>query len=118
MARARIVFPTPAHHPPAAQRVRGWPAAGGAARRHAGASHPPEAFGAAEPVANHYYVLKAAGRSALAWLNPESGLLERMTKPSAYGITPRNANPPVELPDDYDAVRRAIDRVASPSGAR
>jgi threonine synthase len=34
------------------------------------------------------------------------------------GITPLNANPPVELPDDYDAVRRAIDRVASPSGAR
>lgn len=34
------------------------------------------------------------------------------------GITPRHPNPPVELPDDYDAVRRAIDRVASPTGAR
>ena len=26
------------------------------------------------------------------------------------GVTPRYANPPVELPNDYDAVRRAIDR--------
>jgi threonine synthase len=34
------------------------------------------------------------------------------------GVTPRQANPPVELPNDYDAVRRAIDRVASPSEAR
>jgi threonine synthase len=35
------------------------------------------------------------------------------------GITPQHANPPVELPNDYDAVRRAIDGVAaSRSGAR
>ena len=34
------------------------------------------------------------------------------------GVAPRNANPPVELPNDYDAVRRAIERIASPSGAR
>jgi threonine synthase len=34
------------------------------------------------------------------------------------GVTPRTANPPVELPNDYDAVRRAIERIASPSGAR
>jgi threonine synthase len=31
-------------------------------------------------------------------------------------ITSRHANPPVELPNDYDAVRRAIDRVAAPTG--
>jgi threonine synthase len=43
---------------------------------------------------------------------------------SLNGVTPLNANPPVELPNDYNAVRRAIDRVvASPppsvhSGAR
>jgi threonine synthase len=37
------------------------------------------------------------------------------------GVTPKYANPPVELPNDYDAVRRAIERTASPastSGAR
>jgi threonine synthase len=28
-------------------------------------------------------------------------------------VTPRHANPPVELPNDYDAVRRAIDGVAA-----
>jgi threonine synthase len=36
------------------------------------------------------------------------------------GVTPRHANPPVELPNDYDAVRRAIDRIGastSSSGA-
>jgi threonine synthase len=29
---------------------------------------------------------------------------------SLPGVEPRHANPPVELPNDYDAVRRAIDR--------
>jgi threonine synthase len=29
------------------------------------------------------------------------------------GITPRHANPPVELPDDYDAVRRAVERLST-----
>ena len=28
------------------------------------------------------------------------------------GVTPRHANPPVELPNDYDAVRRAIENVS------
>ena len=28
------------------------------------------------------------------------------------GLTFRHANPPVELPNDYDAVRRALDRIA------
>jgi threonine synthase len=32
------------------------------------------------------------------------------------GIPGRHANPPVELPNDYEAVRRAIDRVAAPTG--
>ena len=31
------------------------------------------------------------------------------------GVKPRFANPPVELPNDYDAVRRALDRVAVPA---
>ena len=29
------------------------------------------------------------------------------------GVSGRHANPPVELPNDYDAVRRAIDRLAA-----
>ncbi len=32
------------------------------------------------------------------------------------GIRGRYANAPVELPNDYDAVRRAIDRVGAPTG--
>ena len=32
---------------------------------------------------------------------------------SLAGVTPRHANPPVELPNDYDAVRRAIESVAA-----
>ena len=30
------------------------------------------------------------------------------------GVTPRYPNPPVELPNNYDAVRRAIDELAAP----
>ena len=37
---------------------------------------------------------------------------------SLPGVTPRHANPPVELPNDYYAVRRAIDSVAASAGAR
>ena len=32
------------------------------------------------------------------------------------GIAARYANPPVELPNDYDSVRRAVDRVAATTG--
>lgn len=32
------------------------------------------------------------------------------------GVAARHANPPVELPNDFDAVRRAIDQVAAPTG--
>jgi threonine synthase len=32
------------------------------------------------------------------------------------GIAARHANPPVELPNDYDSVRRAVDRVAATTG--
>ncbi|MGH9373937.1 MAG: threonine synthase, partial [Vicinamibacterales bacterium] len=34
------------------------------------------------------------------------------------GITARHPNPPVELPNDYDAVRRAIDRVAATTSGK
>src|SRR5581483_3967192 len=49
------------------------------------------AFGIAEPKANQYFVLRSAKKSALAWYNPESKLLERIQKQGAYGISPRNA---------------------------
>jgi threonine synthase len=31
------------------------------------------------------------------------------------GVAAKHANPPVELPNDFDAVRRAIDRIAAPT---
>jgi threonine synthase len=34
------------------------------------------------------------------------------------GVVPTHANPPVELPNDYDAVRRAIERITAASGVR
>lgn len=44
-----------------------------------------------EPIQNHYYILKNGKHSVLAWYNPNSGLVERVEKTSAYGIRPRNA---------------------------
>ncbi len=46
-----------------------------------------------KPVANHYYILRSRyeSSSALAFFNPETENLERVTKESAYGIRPRNA---------------------------
>ncbi len=44
-----------------------------------------------EPIYNHYYILKNGKHSVLTWYNPESGLVERVEKTSAYGIRPRNA---------------------------
>jgi PhoH-like ATPase len=44
-----------------------------------------------EPIANHYYTLKNAESSALAFYNSESGMMEKIAKESAYGIKPRNA---------------------------
>jgi PhoH-like ATPase len=43
------------------------------------------------PLPNHYFILRSPSHSALAWFNPVSGLLERVQKMPAYGITPRNA---------------------------
>ena len=37
----------------------------------------------------------------------------RTTRPASPGVPSRYANPPVELPNDYDAVRRAVDSVVS-----
>ena len=51
----------------------------------------PDAFGIEDPTANHYYVLRSAKKSALACYNADSGLLERLQKVAAYGVSPRNA---------------------------
>jgi len=51
----------------------------------------PAALGLESPAANHYYILRSASNSALAWYNPASGALERVMKTPAYGVTPRNA---------------------------
>jgi PhoH-like ATPase len=45
----------------------------------------------AQPLANHYYVLKSSTNSALAVYSPTTDRLERVVKPLAYGISPRNA---------------------------
>ena len=48
-------------------------------------------FGIARPACNHYFILRAEGRSALAYFNPRTDAIERVVKATAYGITPRNA---------------------------
>jgi PhoH-like ATPase len=52
---------------------------------------PVSAVFAEPPPANQYFVLRGSGGSGLAFHNPRSGRLERVTKPLAYGISPRNA---------------------------
>ncbi len=44
-----------------------------------------------KPVGNQYYILRGEGKSALAYYNPRGERLERVIKPLAYGISPRNA---------------------------
>jgi PhoH-like ATPase len=46
---------------------------------------------AERPVGNHYFILRGEGKSALAYYNPRGERLERVIKPLAYGISPRNA---------------------------
>ena len=43
-----------------------------------------------EIVPQHYFVMTAGDRSALAWANPATGMLERITTKAAYRIRPRN----------------------------
>ena len=43
------------------------------------------------PPCHHYFILRSAGKSALACFNPVRGTLERVHKGHAYGIQPRNA---------------------------
>ncbi|SMO78284.1 PhoH family protein [Gracilimonas mengyeensis] len=44
-----------------------------------------------EPVANHYYIMKSHGASALGWYNSQSKMVEVVENQQAYGIKPRNA---------------------------
>jgi len=60
-------------------------------RLHESGSMEAAALGAGTPMANQFFILKGASRSALAYYNPRSDQLERVIKHSAYGITPRNA---------------------------
>nr|WP_219921542.1 PhoH family protein [Rufibacter sp. XAAS-G3-1] len=43
------------------------------------------------PLDNHYFILRSAKSSALAYYNPQDRLLERVDKLHAVGIKPRNA---------------------------
>jgi PhoH-like ATPase len=51
----------------------------------------PEELGVANPIPNQYFILKNADSSALAYYNPDTQLIERVHKKTAYGIKPRNA---------------------------
>jgi len=43
------------------------------------------------PPANHFFILRHDSKSALACFDPRIGALRRVKKPSAYGISPKNA---------------------------
>ena len=44
-----------------------------------------------DPRDNHYFILRSATNSILAYYNPDQKKIERVDKLSAYGIKPRNA---------------------------
>jgi PhoH-like ATPase len=44
-----------------------------------------------QPLPNQYFILRSRSNSGLAHFNPRTGRLERVVKPLAYGISPRNA---------------------------
>ena len=48
-------------------------------------------IGVADPIPNHYFVLKNESSSALAYYNPALEKIERIDKSPAYKIIPRNA---------------------------
>jgi PhoH-like ATPase len=43
------------------------------------------------PRCHHYFILKSSSNSALAYFNPRTERLERVTKETTYGVRPRNA---------------------------
>ena len=50
-----------------------------------------EILGRAKPEDNHYFILKSAKNSGLAYYNPVSKRIEKVEKRPVYGIKPRNA---------------------------
>jgi PhoH-like ATPase len=52
---------------------------------------PPADLGLEQIVPNQYFILRNGSTSALAVFNPNSGVLERVSKQRVYGIDPRNA---------------------------
>ncbi len=52
---------------------------------------PVEEILATRPPANQYFILRSRSNSGLACYNPRTDRLERVVKPLAYGVSPRNA---------------------------
>jgi PhoH-like ATPase len=52
---------------------------------------PKDILGKLEPEKNHFYILKSGKKSAMAYYNPSSEMIEQVEKRSVYGIKPRNA---------------------------
>ncbi len=50
-----------------------------------------EELGLKTAIANHYFILKNAKASVLAYYNADTNRIERVEKSTAYGIKPRNA---------------------------
>ncbi|GAB4139767.1 MAG: PhoH family protein [Bacteroidia bacterium] len=65
-----------------------------------------------KPVSNHYYILKNGQKSVLAYFNPHMGAFERVKKPVAFNITPRNAEQTFAL----DAIMRPEIKLVSIQG--
>jgi len=51
----------------------------------------PEELKITSPQPHEFFILKNKRNSVLAYFNPETGLIHRMDKPTAFGISPRNA---------------------------
>jgi PhoH-like ATPase len=56
-----------------------------------GSCEPKALLGGQALLKNNYYILKSGKKSALAFYNPHTGLLEHVEKRSIFGIKPRNA---------------------------
>ncbi|HSL82954.1 MAG TPA: PhoH family protein [Thermoanaerobaculia bacterium] len=82
-------------------------------RLHAEESVPADEVLPGKPPANQYFILRSAGKSALAWYDPASDRIERVTKANAYGVKPRNAEQTFAL---HAILNRAVSLV-SISGA-
>lgn len=55
------------------------------------ACEPEDILGSKKPLKNGYYILKSGKKSALAYYNPITQLVENVEKKPVYGIKPRNA---------------------------